>query len=167
VVPKAAVEVVLVVATGVSLIVVFGGSVTVVDRPNTGVPLGNVGFAFGNDDILVVTPNAGVVELLLDIGVSLTVTAAAATAVVVGVETIGAILNDGVTELAVVTVGVIGNENGAGSGFSFIIIGVVVTIDTGDANDITFSLVVVVVVTIELAIVFGRFDSFSIALGFL
>ena len=162
-VPKAAVEVVLVVATGVSLIVVFGGSVTVVDRPNTGVPLGNVGFAFGNDDILVVTPNAGVVELLLDTGVSLTVTAAAAV-VVVGVETIGAILHNGVTELAVVTVGVIGNENGAGSGFSFIIIGVVVTIDTGDANDITFSLVVV---TIELAIVFGRFDSFSIALGFL
>lgn len=154
------IEGVEVVVTGVSLIVVFGGSVTVVDKPNTGVPLGNVGLAFGNEDILVVTPNAGVVELLLD-------TTAAVVVVVIGaVETIGITLNDGVTELVVVKADVIGNENGAGVGFSFVaVVGVVVTIGTGDANDITFSLVVVV--TTGLAIIFGKFDSFSIALGFL
>lgn len=153
------IEGVEVVVTGISLIVAFGGSVTVVDKPNTGVPLGNVGLAFGNEDILVVTPNAGVVELLLD-------TTTAVVVVIGAVETIGKTLNDGVTELVVVKADVIGNENGAGVGFSFVVVvGVVVTMDTGDANDITFSLVVVV--TTGLAIIFGKFDSFSIALGFL
>lgn len=105
--PKEGVEVVVI---GFSFVVVvaisvegaietFGASVTV-DRPNTGTPLGNVRFAFGNDAILVVTPNTG---LVVDTTVSVAVVA-------IG----GVIPTDRVTELLVVVA--------VGIGVSFVVI---------------------------------------------
>lgn len=192
-VPKVGVEVVVIGFSAIvgGEIVIAGGSVVVFGKPNTGGPLGNVGFALGYDEILVVTPNTGVVELLLlliDTGVSLIA------AGVVVVETIAVVPNGGVNELALVvgisfgvTPGAIPNENVAGvvtgNGFSLVVTVnngrallvvvvtvVLLTVDIGNGNDIIFSLVVVIT---GLVIVFGRYDSFSIvlvdsiALGFL
>lgn len=192
-VPKVGVEVVVIGFSAIvgGEIVIAGGSVVVFGKPNTGGPLGNVGFALGYDEILVVTPNTGVVELLLlliDTGVSLIA------AGVVVVETIAVVPNGGVNELALVvgisfgvTTGAISNENVAGvvtgNGFSLVVTVnngrallvvvvtvVLLTVDIGNGNDIIFSLVVVIT---GLVIVFGRYDSFSIvlvdsiALGFL